>query len=160
MQNISPCLWFDGQAEEAASFYVSVFKNSRIVATTYYQEGLPLPAGTVMTVLFLLDGQEFVALNGTPSLLFSPAISFVAHCNDQAEVDELWQKLSKEGVEGQCGWLTDKYGVSWQVVPRTLLEMFRKGDSAAAQRALKAMLGMNKLDLATLQRAYDNSEIT
>jgi predicted 3-demethylubiquinone-9 3-methyltransferase (glyoxalase superfamily) len=157
MQKIGPCLWFDGQAEEAASFYVSVFKNSRIIGTTHYLEGMPRPAGSVLTVRFILDGEEFVALNGGPQFKFSPAISFVANCDTQAQVDELWQKLSEGGLEGQCGWLTDKYGVSWQVVPKALMEMLSKSDRAASQRAISAMLKMKKLDIAVLQRAYENA---
>jgi predicted 3-demethylubiquinone-9 3-methyltransferase (glyoxalase superfamily) len=135
---------------------VSVFKNSRIVSTTYYLEGSPFPAGSVMTVRFMLDGEEFVALNGGPEFKFSPAISFVANCDTQEEVDDLWQKLSEGGEEGQCGWLTDKYGVSWQVVPTALSEMFGGADAAASQRAFSAMLGMKKLDISVLRRAYEN----
>jgi len=157
MQKVSPCLWFDGQAEEAAGFYVSVFKNSRIVGTTYYLEGSPLPAGSVMTVRFVLDDEEFVALNGGPQFKFSPAVSFIANCDTQEEVDELWRKLSEGGEEGQCGWLADKYGVSWQVVPKAFLEMLSSADSAASQRAISAMLGMTKLDILALQRAYENA---
>jgi len=157
MQKISPCLWFDGQAEEAAHFYVSVFKNSRIVRKTRYVEGLPRPAGTVLTVQFILDDEEFVALNGGPQFKFSPAISLVAYCDTQQEVDTLWRKLTEGGEEGQCGWLTDKYGVSWQVVPRALIEMLTKTDAAASQRAVAAMLNMKKLDISALKRAYENA---
>lgn len=157
MQKIGPCLWLHGQAEEAANFYVSVFKNSRILSTTRYVEGLPQPAGSVMTVRFVLNGEEFVALNGGPQFKFSPAISFVAICETQAEVDHLWQKLSEGGEEGQCGWLMDKYGVSWQVVPTALLEMLSKTDGAASQRTITAMLKMRKLDIAVLQQAYENA---
>lgn len=156
MQKIGPCLWFDGQAEEAASFYVSVFKNSKILGTNYYQEGMPRPAGSVLTVRFLLDGEEFVALNGGPHFKFSPAISFIAHCDSQAEVDELWRKLSDGGEEGQCGWVTDRFGVSWQVVPDAFLELLGSSDKAACQRALAAMMKMRKLDLAALRRAYED----
>ncbi len=154
MQKIGPCLWFDGQAEDAAKFYVSIFKNSKIVTTTYYLEGLPQPAGSVMTVVFILDGEEFTALNGGPQFTFSPAISFVAKCDTQEDVDHLWQKLTEGGEEVQCGWLKDKYGVSWQVVPTALIEMLSKTDSAASQRAMSAMLKMKKLDIAELTRAY------
>ncbi len=157
MQKITPFLWFDGQAAEAAEFYVSVFKNSRIVRTSYYPEGSPGIPGSVMTVEFILDGIEFVALNGGPYYKITPAISFVANCQTQEEVDTLWQKLSAGGQEVQCGWLTDKYGVSWQVVPTAMFEMLNSADAAAAQRAFTAMLGMTKLDLAALQRAYDNA---
>jgi len=154
MHKISPCLWFDGQAEDAAKFYVSIFKNSKIVTTTYYLEGLPQPAGSVMTVAFILDGEVFTALNGGPQFTFSPAISLVAKCDTQEEVDHLWQKLTEGGEEVQCGWLKDKYGVSWQVVPTALIEMLSKTDSAASQRAMSAMLKMKKLDIAELKRAY------
>jgi predicted 3-demethylubiquinone-9 3-methyltransferase (glyoxalase superfamily) len=157
MQKITPCLWFDGRAEEAADFYVSVFKNSRIVSTTYFPEGSPRPAGSVMTVEFVLDGEEYLALDGGPEFTFSPAVSFMAHCDTQEEVDELWEKLTDGGQEGQCGWLTDKFGVSWQVVPRALNGLLGGSDAAAARRAVTAMLGMKKLDIGELQRAYDNA---
>ena len=140
MQKISPCLWFDHQAEEAANFYVSVFPNSRVVSTTRYVEGLPQPAGTVMTMSFILDCEEFVTLNGGPVFQFTPAVSFVVHCETQAEVDRFWQGLTEGGAEGQCGWLTDRYGVSWQIVPNGLIEMFKGSDTAASQRAVAAML--------------------
>ena len=156
-QKVGPCLWFDGQAEEAAKFYVSVFKNSRILSTTHYLEGLPRPAGSVMTVRFILDGEEFMGLNGGPQFKFSPAISLVAYCETQEEVDGLWHKLSDGGEEGQCGWLRDKYGVSWQIVPTVLPEMLSGTDSAAAQRAISAMLKMKKLDISGLQRAHDKA---
>ena len=156
MQKVTPCLWFDGQAEEAASFYVSVFKNSRMVSSTYYLEGSPGPAGSVMTVEFILDDVEFVALNGGPQFAFSPAVSFVANCETQDEVDRLWEELSEGGEEVQCGWLTDKYGVSWQVVPKALRDMLSSADGAAAQRAFSAMLGMKKLGSSALQRAYED----
>ncbi len=157
MQKIGPCLWFDGQAEEAAKFYVSIFKNSKIVETIYSAEGMPLPAGSVLTVRFVLDGEEFVALNGGPQFKFSPAISFVASCETQDEVDYLWKKLSEGGREDQCGWLTDKYGVSWQVVPKLLIEMLRETGSEASRRAVAAMMKMAKLDISTLKKAYDNA---
>jgi len=155
MPNIGPCLWFDNQALDAANFYVSVFKNSRVVKTTYYVEGLPKPAGSVMTVEFVLDGERFVALNGGPQFKFSPAVSFIAQCDTQEEVDGLWRKLSEGGEEGQCGWLTDRYGVSWQVVPKALMEMFSGSNIAASQRAVAAMLKMKKLEMSVLRRAYD-----
>jgi predicted 3-demethylubiquinone-9 3-methyltransferase (glyoxalase superfamily) len=157
MHKIGPCLWFDGQAHEAASFYVSVFKNSRILTTTYYLDGLPQPAGSVMTVKFVLDGEEFVALNGGPHFKFSPATSFVVNCDTQEEVDYFWSKLSEGGEEQQCGWLKDRYGVSWQVVPKVLPDMLSQADRAASQRAVSAMLKMKKLDISALQRAYDNA---
>lgn len=157
MHKVSPCLWFDGRADEAARFYVSVFKNSSIVNTTYYLEGSPRPAGSVMTVQFILDGDEFMALDGGPQFTFSPAISLVADCDTQEEVDELWEKLSDGGEEGQCGCLTDKFGVSWQVVPKKALqELFGGADAAASQRAVTAMLGMKKLEIAELRRAYES----
>lgn len=156
MQKVSPCLWLDGQAEEAAGFYVSIFKNSKVLSTNRYLEGSPGAPGTVMTVEFILDGTEFVALNGGPQFQFSPAISFVANCETQDEVDELWQRLSEGGEEGVCGWLTDKFGVSWQIVPRVLRELVSSSDTEASQRAFTAMLGMKKLDIAGLQQAYDN----
>jgi predicted 3-demethylubiquinone-9 3-methyltransferase (glyoxalase superfamily) len=157
MQTITPCLRFNSQAEEAVDFYLSVFKNSRILRIAYFAEGLPLPAGSVMTIQFVLDGQELVALNGGPAFKFTPAISLVANCETQEEVDHLWQKLSEGGSEERCGWLTDKYSVSWQVVPTVLPDMLTKGDSAAAQRAINAMLQMKKLDIATLGQAYENN---
>jgi predicted 3-demethylubiquinone-9 3-methyltransferase (glyoxalase superfamily) len=157
MESISPCLWFDNQAEEAAQFYVSVFKNSRIVNITRYFEGAPKPVGSVMTVEFILDGKEFMALNAGPQYPFNPAISLMATCDSQAEVDEYWRKLCEGGQEVQCGWLRDKFGVSWQIVPKGLMEMYTKPDRAAAQRVFSAMVKMIKLDMAVLQRAYDNA---
>lgn len=159
MQKIDPCLWFNGQAEEAAKFYVSIFKNSKIVTTTYYPEGFPQPAGSVMIVVFILDGEKFMALNGGPQFTFSPAVSFVAKCDTQQEVDHLWQKLTEGGEEVQCGWLKDKYGVSWQIVPTALIEMWDKVDHAAVQRAMSAMLKMKKLDIAELKRAYTGVQL-
>jgi predicted 3-demethylubiquinone-9 3-methyltransferase (glyoxalase superfamily) len=155
MQNVSTCLWFDSQAADAAAFYVSLFANSRVIDTKYYLDGAPRPAGSVLTVQFTLDGAEYVALNGGPIFKFSPAISLVASCDTQEEVDRLWRALSDGGQEGQCGWLTDKFGISWQVVPRTLLKLLNTADKAASQRAFSAMMGMTKLDIAALQRAYD-----
>jgi predicted 3-demethylubiquinone-9 3-methyltransferase (glyoxalase superfamily) len=157
MQKVSTCLWFDHQAEEAVAFYVSLFPNSCIVDTKYYLEGSPRPAGSVLTVQFRLDGAEYVALNGGPHFKFCPAISLVAYCDTQEEVDTLWRKLSAGGQEGPCGWLTDKYGVSWQVVPRAFLKLLNTEDNAASQRAFSAMMKMTKLDIAALQRAYDNA---
>ena len=155
MQNLCPCLWFDGQAEQAARRYVSIFKNSRILATTRCQEGAVQPAGTVMSVRFVLDGQEFVALNGGPRPPFTPAVSFVAYVDNQEELDGLWTKLAEGGEEGPCGWLNDRFGVSWQVVPKALQEMLGKGD-AAAGRVLEALMGMGRIDIATLVQAYEN----
>lgn len=157
MQKVSTCLWFDRQAEEAAAFYVSLFPNSRIVTTTHYLEGAPLPAGSVLTVQFMLDGAECVALNGGPHFKFSPTVSLVATCDTQEEVDTLWRRLCEGGQEGQCGWLTDKYGVSWQVAPRALLELLDTEDRAASQRAFSALMTMTKLDIAVLRRAYEGA---
>lgn len=154
MQKITPFLWFDNQAEEAANFYVSIFKNSRIVTVTHYTESGPGPKGSVMTVGFQLDGQDFTALNGGPQYKFTPALSLVANCQTQAEVDDLWQKLSAGGEEVQCGWLTDKYGLSWQVVPTALIEMLREQDSAKSQRVMQALFKMKKIDIAELKKAY------
>jgi predicted 3-demethylubiquinone-9 3-methyltransferase (glyoxalase superfamily) len=157
MQKIGPCLWFDGQAEAAANFYVSVFRNSKITHISHFTEGLPRPAGSVMTVDFVLDGEEFMALNGGPEYKFSPAVSFIVKCDSQQEVDHLWQKLTEGGEEVQCGWLTDKFGVSWQIVPKEFLDMISKGDAAATQRAMTAMMPMKKLDVSVLRRAYENA---
>ncbi len=150
-----PNLWFDTQAEEAAAFYISVFTNSRIVTVTHYTEAGPRPAGTVMTVEFELDGQRFVAINGGPEFTFSEAVSFLITCEDQDEVDYFWAKLGEGGQEGPCGWLKDKYGLSWQVVPAGMDELFADPDPARAQRAMQAMFGMTKLDLAALLHAAD-----
>jgi predicted 3-demethylubiquinone-9 3-methyltransferase (glyoxalase superfamily) len=154
MQRTSTCLWFNDQAEQAVAFYTSLFPNSRIVHTTYYLEGAPTPAGSVLTIQFTLDGTEYLALNGGPAFTFSPAVSMVAYCDTQAEVDRLWARLSDGGQDGQCGWLTDRFGVSWQVVPRQLLALLNTPGRAASQRAFAAMMTMKKLDIAALQRAY------
>ena len=158
-QRIGVCLWFDDQAEQAADFYVSVFKNARIGAVTRYDdEGAKVsgrPKGSVMTVDFELDGQHFVALNGGPVFTFTEAISLVVHCDSQAEVDAFWTKLSAGGQEVQCGWLKDRFGVSWQIVPRVLPEMLRDKDPDKARRVMAAMLKMKKLDIAALERAYE-----
>jgi predicted 3-demethylubiquinone-9 3-methyltransferase (glyoxalase superfamily) len=156
MQTVSTCLWFDDKALEAAAFYTSLFPNSRILDTQYYLEKAPRPAGSVLTVKFCLDGTEYVALNGGPQFPFTPAMSLVAYCCSQLEVDRLWKSLAVGGKKGQGGWLTDRFGVSWQVVPRALLELLNTGNSAASQRTFSAMMGMTRLDLAALQRAYDN----
>jgi predicted 3-demethylubiquinone-9 3-methyltransferase (glyoxalase superfamily) len=151
---ITPFLWFDHQAEEAVGFYTSIFKNSRIVTVTRYGEAGPGPKGSVMTMEFELEGQKFVALNGGPQFKFTPAISFVVNCETQQEVDELWEKLSEGGAKIECGWLQDKYGLSWQIVPTVLLEMLKDADTARSQRVMKAMLQMKKLDIARLEEAY------
>jgi len=157
---IAPCLWFDSQGEEAARFYTSIFTNSRIVKVSRYAEaGREIhgrPAGSVMTVAFELDGQPFTALNGGPVFKFNEAISLQIYCETQAEIDHYWDKLAKGGDVNaqQCGWLKDKYGVSWQVVPTVLIDMLSDADSARSQRAMTAMLKMKKLDIAQLERAY------
>ncbi len=154
MKGISPFLWFDTQAEEAANFYVSVFPNSKITDIARYGEVGPGEPGSVMTVAFELDGQPFVALNGGPEFKFNLAISFFVNCDDQAEVDRLWNALSADGgAPNQCGWLTDKYGVPWQIIPTALPELLSDPDRERSQRAMKAMLGMTKIDIAELERA-------
>ena len=155
LQKIVPNLWFDTEAEQAAEFYLSVFKNSRIVNVTHYTEAGPRAAGTVMTVEFELDGQRFVGINGGPQFTFDEAVSFQINCEDQDEVDYYWERLSEGGEEGQCGWLKDRFGLSWQVVPTGMDELFNDPDPARAQRAMQAMLGMVKLDIAALRAAAD-----
>jgi len=155
MQKISACLWFDNQAEEAAEFYVSVFDNSRIVEVSRYGEPGPGAEGSVLTVAFQLEGQDFLALNGGPVFQFSEAISFVIDCRSQEEVDYFWEKLSEGGETGQCGWLKDRFGVSWQVVPAALGEMMSDPDPEKARRVTEAMLQMTKLDVPTLKLAYE-----
>ncbi|MGW8668383.1 VOC family protein [Streptomyces niveus] len=157
MPKITPNLWFDGQAEPAAEFYIGIFPNSRITGITHYGEAGPGPAGTVLTVEFELDGQTFIGINGGPQFTFDEAISFMIGCADQEEVDYYWDKLSDGGEEGPCGWLKDKYGLSWQVVPGGMQEMLNDPDQARGQRAMKAMLGMKKLDLAALRAAADGA---
>jgi predicted 3-demethylubiquinone-9 3-methyltransferase (glyoxalase superfamily) len=160
VQKIVPCLWFDDQAEQAATFYVSIFKNSSIDTITHYgKEGFEIhgrPAGSVLTVTFRLEGEEFTALNGGPHFKLNEAISLVVRCENQAEVDMLWDKLREGGDEKaqQCGWLKDKFGLSWQIVPAALHEMLADRDATKADRVMKALLQMKKLDLPTLQRAY------
>ncbi|HEY8810626.1 MAG TPA: VOC family protein [Solirubrobacterales bacterium] len=154
-QKIIPNLWFDTEAEEAAKFYVDVFENSRIVNVTHYTEAGPRDVGMVMTVEFELDGQRFTGINGGPEFTFDEAVSFAIECETQEEVDYYWEKLSEGGEEGQCGWLKDRYGLSWQVVPTGMEELFADPDKGRAERAMKAMLGMRKLDVAALRRAAD-----
>lgn len=154
MQKITPFLWFDSQAEEAANFYVSIFKNSKIVKITRYGEVGPGPKGSVMIVTFQLDGQEFIALNGGPQFKFTEAISFVANCETQQELDELWEKLSEGGEKIQCGWLKDKYGMSWQIVPTILGKLVSDPNPAKSQRVMEAMLQMKKIDIEGLKKAY------
>jgi predicted 3-demethylubiquinone-9 3-methyltransferase (glyoxalase superfamily) len=159
MQRISPFLWFDDKAEEAAVFYTSIFKNSKIRTIVRYgdsgAEVTGRPKGTAMTVAFQLDGQEFVALNGGPQYKFTEAVSFVVNCQTQEEVDEYWKKLSDGGREVQCGWLKDKYGLSWQIVPTILSEMLNDPDPKKADRVMKAMLQMKKIDIKGLKQAYE-----
>jgi predicted 3-demethylubiquinone-9 3-methyltransferase (glyoxalase superfamily) len=154
MQKIITYLWFDTQAEEAANFYVSLFKNSKILDVARYPEGSPGPEGSVMTVNFQLDGQEFVALNGGPEFKFSEAISLMVNCESQEEVDRLWDKLIADGgEESMCGWLKDKYGLSWQIIPTVLFDLLQDKDPERAKRAMNAMLQMHKIDVPTLRRA-------
>jgi predicted 3-demethylubiquinone-9 3-methyltransferase (glyoxalase superfamily) len=155
MPKITPNLWFDTEGHEAAEFYVSVFPNSKITNVSHYGDAGPRPAGTVLTVDFVLDGQELTAINGGPQFKFDEAVSMLINCADQDEVDYYWDKLSEGGEESQCGWLKDKYGLSWQVVPPGMAEMLGGPDPARGQRAMKAMFGMKKLDIAALRAAYD-----
>ena len=159
MQKVTPFLWFDNQAEEAAKFYTSIFKNSKMGKIAYYSgagaEASGRAKGTVMTVTFQLDGQEFTALNGGPLFKFTEAMSFVVNCQTQAEVDEFWEKLSAGGEKGRCGWLKDKYGVSWQIVPEALGQMLQDKSPEKMERVMTALLQMDKLDIATLKRAYE-----
>ena len=157
ISKIAPCLWFDGKAEEAAKFYVSVFKNSSIDLTTHYPQGAAKatgrPEGSVMTVAFTLDGQNFLALNGGPQFKFSEAISLMVNCETQGELDTMWEALSEGGAKSVCGWLKDKYGLSWQIVPKNMGEMMSSGDPAKLGRYMAAVMKMTKLDIAELQRA-------
>ena len=153
MQKITPFLWFDGQAEQAAKFYTSIFKNSKVTSVARYPKGSPGRAGSVMTVAFQLNGQRFIALNGGPHFKINEAISFVVSCQTQAEVDRFWKKLSAGGQEVQCGWLKDKFGVSWQIVPDALGELMSGKDTAKSERVMQAMLGMVKLDIKKLKQA-------
>ena len=153
MQKITPCLWFDTEAEEAASFYTSVFPNSNIGEVSRFGSAGPRPEGTVMTVSFELEGQEFVALNGGPEFNFNEAISFQVSCADQEEVDRFWSTLSEGGEEGPCGWLKDRFGVSWQIIPKVLPELLGDPDQEKSQRVMKAMLEMKKIEIADLERA-------
>ena len=153
MSRITPCLWFDTEGEEAAEFYTSIFPNSRILEVTRYGDAGPREAGTVMTVTFELDGREFVALNGGPEFTFDEAISFQIDCGSQEEVDDYWSRLGEGGEEGPCGWVKDRYGLSWQVVPTRLTELLTHPDPETSQRAMAAMLQMRKIDIATLEEA-------
>jgi predicted 3-demethylubiquinone-9 3-methyltransferase (glyoxalase superfamily) len=157
MPPITPNLWFDTESEEAAEFYVSIFPDSKIVSVTHYGEAGPREAGMVLTVEFVLDGQRFIAINGGPEFHFDEAISLMIECEDQEELDRYWSKLSDGGEESQCGWLKDRYGLSWQVVPKGMEEALNDPDPARAQRAMKAMLGMTKIDIAALKAAADRA---
>jgi predicted 3-demethylubiquinone-9 3-methyltransferase (glyoxalase superfamily) len=154
MQKITPYLWFDDQAEEAANFYISLFKNSRILNISHYGNANPDLAGRVMLVTFQLEGQEFVALNGGPLFNFTEAISLFVDCKDQEEVDTLWEELSEGGEKGPCGWLKDKFGLSWQIIPSILIELMQDQDTEKSRRVTEAMLKMSKIDIKTLQNAY------
>ena len=153
MKKITPCLWFDTEAEEAANLYTSVFPNSRVLGVARYGDAGPRPAGTVMTVNFELEGQEFVALNGGPEFTFDEAISFQIACDSQDEVDYYWDKLTEGGEEGPCGWLKDRFGLSWQIVPTRLIELIEDPDPGKSQRAMACMMGMKKIDIAAVEQA-------
>jgi predicted 3-demethylubiquinone-9 3-methyltransferase (glyoxalase superfamily) len=155
LQKITPFLWFDDKAEEAMNFYVSVFKNSKVGRVTRYGDAGPGPKGSVMTATFQIEGQEFMALNGGPLFKFTEAVSFFVNCETQEEVDELWGKLSAGGSEGRCGWLKDKYGLSWQIIPSDLGKMLQDKDPEKSKRVMKAMLQMNKIDVGKLKQAYE-----
>jgi predicted 3-demethylubiquinone-9 3-methyltransferase (glyoxalase superfamily) len=157
MQKIVPFLWYDGKAEEAMNLYVSIFKNSKIVSVTRYGKGGPGPEGTVMSATFQLEGQEFYALNGGPMFTFSPAISLFVNCETQQEVDELWEKLSEGGEKQRCGWLKDKYGLSWQIIPTVLGKLLQDKNAGKAQGVMQAMLQMDKIDIGRLKQAYDRA---
>jgi predicted 3-demethylubiquinone-9 3-methyltransferase (glyoxalase superfamily) len=156
MKKITPFLWFDDKAEEAMNFYVSIFKNSKVGNVTRYGEAGPGPKGSVMTASFNLDGQDFIALNGGPHFKFTEAISFSVDCKTQEEVDQLWEKLSEGGQKSRCGWLKDKYGLSWQIVPTVLSEMLADKDVKKSKKVMEAMLKMDKLDIKTLKQAYES----
>jgi predicted 3-demethylubiquinone-9 3-methyltransferase (glyoxalase superfamily) len=157
MQKITPFLWFDDKAEEAMNFYVSVFKNSKVLSLRRYGDAGPGPKGTVMTATFQLDGQNFMALNGGPHFTFSPAISLYVNCETQEEVDDLWEKLSEDGKKDRCGWLKDKFGLSWQIVPSILGEMLADKDPEKTKRVMQAIFQMDKIDINVLKRAYDQA---
>lgn len=157
MQKISPCLWFEGGAEEAVNYYVSVFKSARITEIMRHTESSPGPAGSVLAILFELEGEDFMALNGGSEFKFTPAISMFIKCETQAEIDHYWDKLMDGGESMACGWLTDRFGVTWQIAPRRLLKMLQDPDPVKADRTMKAMMGMIKLDIAALDRAYSGA---
>jgi predicted 3-demethylubiquinone-9 3-methyltransferase (glyoxalase superfamily) len=155
MQKITPFLWFDNNAEEAVNHYLSIFKNSKITKIVRYGDAGPGPKGSVMTIAFQLEGLYFIALNGGPIFKFTEAISLSVDCKTQQEVDELWEKLSDSGQQGQCGWLKDKYGLSWQIVPSVLVEMLQDKDAEKSKRVMQSMLQMRKIDIAHLKKAYE-----
>jgi predicted 3-demethylubiquinone-9 3-methyltransferase (glyoxalase superfamily) len=157
VQKITPFLWFDNQAEEAVNFYVSLFKNSKISSIKRYGDAGPGPKGSVMIVTFQLEGQDFIALNGGPTFKFTPALSLYVDCETQTEVDQLWEKLSDGGRKDRCGWLQDKYGLSWQIIPRTLQKLMGDPDPKKSASVMQAMLQMDKIDIAALKRAYDKA---
>jgi predicted 3-demethylubiquinone-9 3-methyltransferase (glyoxalase superfamily) len=158
MQRITPCLWFDNQGEDAANYYVSLFDDAKILDVSRYGEGGPMPAGTALTVSFQLEGLEFTALNGGPAFTFNEAVSFQVSCESQDEVDRLWNKLTSDGgEEGNCGWLKDKYGLSWQIIPTELPTLLSDPDPGRAQRAMQAMLQMNKIDIEAIKKAADDA---
>jgi predicted 3-demethylubiquinone-9 3-methyltransferase (glyoxalase superfamily) len=158
-QKITPCLWFDGNAEEAVDFYTSVFKNSKKEIVSHYGEGAPMPKGTVLTIRFQIETQEFLALNGGPFFKFTEAVSFVINCETQEEIDYYWEQLSAGGTKVECGWLKDKFGVSWQVVPTVLGEMMTDKDEEKSSRVMQALMKMKKLDLKSLKQAYAGHEV-
>jgi predicted 3-demethylubiquinone-9 3-methyltransferase (glyoxalase superfamily) len=157
MRKITPFLWFDDKAEEAVNFYVSIFRNSKVISVTRYGEAGPGRKGTVMSATFELEGERFYALNGGPQFTFTPAISFFVNCETQQEVDELWEKLSAGGKKERCGWLKDKYGLSWQIIPSALGKMMQDKDPEKAKRVMQAMLQMDKIDIKTLEQAYEGA---
>lgn len=154
MEKITPCLWFDGRAEEAARYYVSVFKDGKILSTTHYGENAPMPSGTVMTVLFTVNGQTFMGLNGGPAFTFSPAVSFMVNCESQNEIDAYWARLADGGEEIECGWVKDRFGLSWQIVPKSLGPMMASGNVEGIQRMVQALWKMKKLEVAVLEKAF------
>jgi predicted 3-demethylubiquinone-9 3-methyltransferase (glyoxalase superfamily) len=156
MQKITPFLWYDNNAEEAINLYLSIFKNSKITKVARYGDAGPGPKGSVMTIAFQLEGQDFIALNGGPMFKFTEAISLSVDCKTQQEVDELWEKLSAGGQPGQCGWLKDRFGLSWQIVPSALVEMLQDKDAEKSNRVMQAMMQMRKIDIARLRQAYEN----
>lgn len=157
MQKISPCLFFDGKAEEAVNFYKSVFRNAKIGHIARYGDNMPMPKGSVMTAELEIEGQKFLALNGPPMFTFSPAISFMVNCETQAEIDEYWDKLSAGGETQQCGWLKDKFGVSWQIVPNEMPHLMGSASPAQSQKVMEAVMKMTKLDIKTLKQAYEQA---